>query len=125
MSGIKEVKEVMKTAELNMQANHQPTILFIDEIHRFYRSQQDAFLPFVESGAIILIGATTENPSFFIISALLSRCHVLVLNGLNEAEIHQIIIYVLTEENKESDFTDEAIDLIVALSEVMLEKHLI
>ena len=116
LSGIKEVKEVMKTAELNMQANHQPTILFIDEIHRFNRSQQDAFLPFVESGAIILIGATTENPSFFIISALLSRCHVLVLNGLNEAEIHQIIIYVLTEENKESDFTDEAIDLIVALS---------
>ncbi|HOD53094.1 MAG TPA: replication-associated recombination protein A [Candidatus Cloacimonadota bacterium] len=116
LSGIKEVKEVMKTAEANMQISHQPTILFIDEIHRFNRSQQDAFLPFVESGSIILIGATTENPSFFIISALLSRCHVLVLNGLAEAEIRVIISNIIKAEEKEADFTEGALDLIVALS---------
>jgi putative ATPase len=116
LSGIKEVKEVMKTAEIHMKENHQPTILFIDEIHRFNRSQQDAFLPFVESGSIILIGATTENPSFFIISALLSRCHVLVLNGLSEDEIRTIILNILNAENKVNDFTEDAIDLIVALS---------
>ena len=74
-SGIKEIKEVMQTAEANRRFGEQ-TILFVDEIHRFNKAQQDAFLPFVEKGSIILIGATTENPSFEINSALLSRCKV-------------------------------------------------
>jgi len=79
MSGIKEIKQVMATAAQASQM-HSRTILFIDEIHRFNKAQQDAFLPYVERGAIRLIGATTENPSFEIISALLSRCRVYVRN---------------------------------------------
>ncbi len=85
-SGIKEIKEVMNKAEENRSLG-QKTILFIDEIHRFNKAQQDAFLPYVERGSIILIGATTENPSFEINSALLSRCKVFVLNALNTEEI--------------------------------------
>ncbi|WP_418273127.1 AAA family ATPase, partial [Holdemanella porci] len=80
-SGIKEIKEVMKQADTR-RALGQKTILFVDEIHRFNKAQQDAFLPYVEKGSIILIGATTENPSFEINSALLSRCRVFVLNSL-------------------------------------------
>ena len=81
-SGIKEIKEVMKQADTRRVLG-QKTILFVDEIHRFNKAQQDAFLPYVEKGSIILIGATTENPSFEINSALLSRCRVSVLNSLN------------------------------------------
>lgn len=80
-SGIKEIKKIMNKAELN-RINGKKTILFIDEIHRFNKAQQDAFLPYVEQGSIILIGATTENPSFEINSALLSRCRIFVLNLL-------------------------------------------
>ncbi len=116
LSGIKEVKDVMKTAEENLKLTQQPTILFIDEIHRFNRSQQDAFLPYVESGAIILIGATTENPSFFIISALLSRCHVLVLHALEDEAIRKILENVIDQENQKDLFNDEALRLITALS---------
>lgn len=81
-SGIKEIKLVMKEAE-NAAIYGQKTIVFVDEIHRFNKAQQDAFLPFVEKGSIVLIGATTENPSFEINSALLSRCKVFVLKGLS------------------------------------------
>ena len=77
-SGIKEIKEVMNEAEKNRLMGEK-TILFVDEIHRFNKAQQDAFLPFVEKGSIVLIGATTENPSFEINSALLSRCKVCLL----------------------------------------------
>ncbi len=92
LSGIKEVKQVMQEAEMKFNLTQEQTILFIDEIHRFSKSQQDAFLPFVESGTIILLGATTENPSFEVISALLSRCSVFVLNNLEEEDIREIII---------------------------------
>ncbi|HHV37382.1 MAG TPA: replication-associated recombination protein A [Candidatus Cloacimonetes bacterium] len=92
LSGIADVKNVMKDAEYNHRTSGQPSLLFIDEIHRFNKSQQDAFLPFVESGAVILIGATTENPSFEVIPALLSRCHVFVLEALPEEEIAQILV---------------------------------
>ena len=78
LSGIKEIKQVMATAAQAAEL-HSRTILFVDEIHRFNKAQQDAFLPYVERGTIRLIGATTENPSFEIISALLSRCRVYVL----------------------------------------------
>lgn len=103
LSSINDVKSVMKEAEYRHRAKNQPTILFIDEIHRFNKSQQDAFLPYVESGAIILIGATTENPSFEVISALLSRCHVFVLEMLAEEDLLDIISKGFTELNLEQD----------------------
>lgn len=89
-SGIKEIRTVMEQAEKNRQYGIR-TILFVDEIHRFNKAQQDAFLPFVEKGSIILIGATTENPSFEINSALLSRCKVFVLQALSAEEIKELL----------------------------------
>jgi len=103
LSSINDVKSVMKEAEYRHRAKNQPTLLFIDEIHRFNKSQQDAFLPYVESGAIILIGATTENPSFEVISALLSRCHVFVLEMLSEADLLDIISKGFAELSLEQD----------------------
>lgn len=85
-SGIKEIRGVMQQAEDNRRFGEK-TIVFVDEIHRFNKAQQDAFLPFVEKGSIILIGATTENPSFEVNGALLSRCKVFVLRGLEEDAI--------------------------------------
>ncbi len=89
-SGIKEIKEVMQEAD-RMKSYGQKTIVFVDEIHRFNKAQQDAFLPFVEKGTIILIGATTENPSFEVNSALLSRCKVFVLKGLIREDIEKLL----------------------------------
>lgn len=89
-SGIKEIKAVMEEAERNRSFGEK-TILFVDEIHRFNRAQQDAFLPFVEKGSIILIGATTENPSFEVNSALLSRCKVFLLHPLEESDILSLL----------------------------------
>jgi putative ATPase len=86
-----DVMNVVTAAKERLEAAHRRTILFIDEIHRFNKAQQDAFLPYVENGTIFLIGATTENPSFEVISPLLSRCRVFVLNDLSEPEIGQII----------------------------------
>ncbi|MCL2153538.1 MAG: replication-associated recombination protein A, partial [Oscillospiraceae bacterium] len=90
VSGIKEIKEVMNQAE-RMSMMGDRTILFIDEIHRFNKAQQDAFLPFVEKGSIILIGATTENPSFEVNSALLSRCKVFVLHALEQEDLFSLL----------------------------------
>ena len=95
-SGIKEIREVMNKAENNRRFGEK-TILFIDEIHRFNKAQQDAFLPFVEKGSIILIGATTENPSFEINSALLSRCKVFVLKSLETEEILELLERTMTD----------------------------
>ena len=89
-SGIKEIKEVMKKAEIFRQQGHK-TIVFVDEIHRFNKAQQDAFLPYVEQGSIILIGATTENPSFEVNSALLSRCRTFVLKALDQSDLIELI----------------------------------
>jgi len=86
VSGIKEIKAVMEEAARGRRAGRR-TLLFVDEIHRFNRAQQDAFLPFVESGAIVLVGATTENPSFELNGALLSRLRVIILPGLKEADL--------------------------------------
>lgn len=94
-SGIKEIKEVMRQADARKQYG-QRTILFVDEIHRFNKAQQDAFLPYVEKGSIILIGATTENPSFEINSALLSRCRVFVLNALETEDLEELIQRAIT-----------------------------
>src|SRR5919107_3145703 len=91
LSGIKEIREVMAEAEQARRRSGRRTILFIDEIHRFNKAQQDAFLPRVESGDIVLIGATTENPSFEVNAALLSRSKVFVLKPLDEAAIVSIL----------------------------------
>jgi putative ATPase len=90
LSGIKEIKQVMSSAAQAAEF-HSRTILFVDEIHRFNKAQQDAFLPYVERGTIRLIGATTENPSFEIISALLSRCRVYVLQPLSEDRVTRLL----------------------------------
>jgi putative ATPase len=96
MAGIKEIKAVMQEAEKAAQYG-QRTLLFVDEIHRFNKAQQDAFLPYVERGSIRLIGATTENPSFEIISALLSRSRVYVLRSLTEAQVITLLERALTD----------------------------
>lgn len=95
-SGIKEIRTVMEQAEKNRQYGIR-TLLFVDEIHRFNKAQQDAFLPFVEKGSIVLIGATTENPSFEINSALLSRCKVFVLQALSVEDLKGLLQRALTD----------------------------
>ncbi|MCX8118193.1 MAG: replication-associated recombination protein A [Desulfobacterota bacterium] len=100
LSGVKEIKEVIKEAEEEWGYRGRRTILFIDEIHRFNKAQQDAFLPHVERGTIILIGATTENPSFEVISPLLSRAKVFTLNALREEEIEVILSRALKDRER-------------------------
>jgi len=97
MSGIKEIREVVKEAEDTLRYQGKRTILFVDEIHRFNKSQQDAFLPYVERGTFTMIGATTENPSFEVIAPLLSRCKVLVLNPLTDEDISLILKQALED----------------------------
>jgi len=97
-SGVKDIKEVVARAQYNRDINQQGTILFVDEIHRFNKTQQDAFLPHVEKGVITLIGATTENPSFEVTSPLLSRCRVFVLKALVEDEVKLIIKHALADK---------------------------
>jgi putative ATPase len=99
LSGVKEIRQVILEAE-EQKIRGRRTILFVDEIHRFNKAQQDAFLPHVERGTIVLIGATTENPSFEVNSALLSRCKVLTLRGLTAEEIGSILIRALQDEEK-------------------------
>src|SRR4029434_3779942 len=96
-SGVKDLRGAIGEARINRQRGHR-TILFIDEIHRFNKAQQDALLPAVEDGTVTLIGATTENPSFEVISALLSRTRVLVLNPLDESELGTIVKRALNDE---------------------------
>src|SRR5438270_10658981 len=99
LSGIKEIKQVMADAERARQYGTR-TIIFVDEIHRFNKAQQDAFLPHVERGNIRLIGATTENPSFEIISALLSRSRVYVLKPLTDEQIVELLRRALADEER-------------------------
>jgi putative ATPase len=99
LSGIKEIKQVMADAEKASQFGSR-TILFIDEIHRFNKAQQDAFLPYVERGAIRLIGATTENPSFEINAALLSRCRVYTLKALSQEDVIALLTRALTDSER-------------------------
>ena len=99
LSGIKEIKQVMADAERARQYGTR-TIVFVDEVHRFNKAQQDAFLPYVEKGSIRLIGATTENPSFEIISALLSRCRVYILKPLSEEQIVDLLQRALQDEER-------------------------
>ncbi|MGQ9810266.1 MAG: replication-associated recombination protein A [bacterium] len=99
-SGVKEIRDVVASAELNVKRRGIRTILFVDEIHRFNKAQQDAFLPYVEKGTIILIGATTENPSFEVNSALLSRSRVVVLEKLTDNDLRLIAERALKDEER-------------------------
>ncbi len=114
-SGIKEIKQVMEQAEQNRRFGAK-TILFVDEIHRFNKAQQDAFLPFVEKGSIILIGATTENPSFEVNGALLSRCKVFVLQALKTEELTELLRHALKAERgfgrQEIEISDDLLEAI-------------
>ncbi len=96
-AGVADLRRIIEAANDRRKNLHQPTILFIDEIHRFNKAQQDAVLPYVEDGTVTLIGATTENPSFEVVSPLLSRCQVLALNPLTDDEIQLIIVRALRD----------------------------
>ncbi len=122
LSGVKEIRQVIDDARELWEAKKQKTILFVDEIHRFNKAQQDAFLPHVESGLITLIGATTENPSFEVIAPLLSRTRVLTLKQFTEEDLTAILKRALTDEHRGLGrlairIDDEAIRLIIRLSD--------
>jgi len=121
LSGIKEIKEFMKEAESHKAMYGNPTVIFIDEIHRFNKAQQGAFLPYTERGDVILFGATTENPSFEVIAPLLSRTKVLVLNPLSDETLKRIIREALLDEKKgvkkpSLKIDEEALQMIVDYS---------
>jgi putative ATPase len=121
LSGIKEIKAVMNEAARMKQLHHRKTILFVDEVHRFNKAQQDAFLPHVERGNIILIGATTENPSFEVISALLSRAKVYTLNPLSEEDLKIIVNRALKDKktglrNLNLELEGDALDYITQMA---------
>ena len=99
-AGIKEVKRVMGDAERFRRADGRGTLVFVDEIHRFNKAQQDAFLPYVERGDIVLVGATTENPSFEVIAALLSRCRVVVLEALSPADLKRLVERAMADSER-------------------------
>ena len=106
-SGVGDLKKVFETAKMRRQQG-QGTLLFVDEIHRFNKSQQDAFLPVMEDGTIILVGATTENPSFELNAALLSRCQVMVLKRLDDEALEKLLQRVEAHEGHKIPVTDEA-----------------
>ena len=118
LSGVPELRGLLKTAEQRRKVSGQRTLLFVDEIHRFNKAQQDAFLPYVERGDITLIGATTQNPSFEVISPLLSRSMVVVLNSLNDEALGHILDRTLSDTKRglgtsHVTLTSEAKDLLI------------
>lgn len=115
-SGVKDIRAAMEQAEQHL-AMGKHTILFVDEIHRFNKSQQDALLPYAESGLVTLIGATTENPSFEVNSALLSRSQVYVLQSLNEDELKQLVAKAREKVLSHLQFDDAAIDTLVGYAD--------
>jgi len=114
LAGVKEIREAIERAEHNMAQYGRQTILFVDEIHRFNKSQQDALLPHVESGLFTFIGATTENPSFEVNSALLSRAQVYVLQSLSPSELKELIQRAQITTMPQIDFEESALDTLVA-----------
>ena len=115
-SGVSDLKKLLNTATLR-HANGSKTILFVDEIHRFNKSQQDSFLPYMENGSIVLIGATTENPSFELNSALLSRSNVIILERLNAEDLRKIFDRAIGFIGNPPNFSEEAISLIIQMSD--------
>src|SRR5512134_383316 len=108
LSGVKDIREAIAQAELTLQQSGRHTILFVDEVHRFNKAQQDAFLPYVEQGLVTFIGATTENPSFEVNSALLSRAQVYVLRSLTEEELGRLFDRALKLALPHLEFDDDA-----------------
>jgi putative ATPase len=117
LSGIKDIREAVERAEHTLQQSGRKTILFVDEVHRFNKGQQDAFLPFVESGLITFIGATTENPSFEVNSALLSRAQVFVLNALSEPELAELLERAKQLVAKDVTLTDNVQEQVLAYAD--------
>src|SRR3954467_12018822 len=111
-SGVKDIRAAMEQAQHNLDMGKH-TILFVDEIHRFNKSQQDALLPYAESGLVTLIGATTENPSFEVNSALLSRSQVYVLKSFDEAELRQLVDKARAKVLTQLEFEEAAIDTLI------------
>jgi putative ATPase len=121
LSGVKEIREVVKGAQVQREVHGRSTILFVDEIHRFNKAQQDAFLPHVENGLIDLIGATTENPSFEVISPLLSRCRVYTLEPLSEGDLKTILQRALQDaehglKSLRPQVEEDALDFLAEMS---------
>ena len=117
LSGVKDIREAIAQAERTLQQNGRHTILFVDEVHRFNKSQQDAFLPFVEQGLVTFIGATTENPSFELNNALLSRAQVYVLQSLSEAEMTQLFERARQTALQGVEFDAAAIERIIGYAD--------
>lgn len=122
LSGVKDLRQIVKEAEEELAASGRRTILFVDEIHRFNKAQQDAFLPYVERGLLTIIGATTENPSFEVIAPLLSRCKVLVLKPLSPEDIGRILRQAIEDPehglgNRGLSLTEEALSFIAEQAE--------
>ncbi|MRV76661.1 AAA family ATPase [Duganella sp. FT92W] len=116
-AGVKDIRAAMEQAQENLDRLGKHTLLFVDEIHRFNKSQQDALLPFVESGLVTFIGATTENPSFEVNSALLSRAQVYVLKSLNETEMRQLLAKAQKEALPHLQFDDAAADTLIGYAD--------
>ena len=122
LSGVKDIRESIARAQQERDLRGRKTILFVDEVHRFNKSQQDAFLPFVEDGTVVFIGATTENPSFELNNALLSRCRVYVLRSLDNTDISQLIKRALQDSErglgaKNLQLDDEALALLASAAD--------
>lgn len=117
LSGVKEIREAVEEARVTMAQRHIPTLVFVDEVHRFNKSQQDAFLPHVESGLFIFVGATTENPSFEVNSALLSRSAVYVLVPLSAEEVSELIDRAFEREFPELELTDDARKIVIGTAD--------
>ena len=122
LSGVKEIRAAVAKAQEQRDIRGRKTILFVDEVHRFNKSQQDAFLPFVEDGTIVFVGATTENPSFELNNALLSRCRVYVLQSLTNSDIKTVVSHALADSERGLGaqgltLEDEALDLLAAAAD--------
>ncbi len=118
LAGVKDIRAVIERAQLRQQAQGQATILFVDEVHRFNKAQQDAFLPFVEDGTITFIGATTENPSFELNNALLSRVRVYVLKPLLEADLLELFEHVLAD--KPQGYGEQSIEIATPVRKLLV-----
>ena len=116
-AGVKEIRAAMDEAQLTLDQYQRRTLLFVDEIHRFNKAQQDALLPFVESGLVTFIGATTENPSFEVNAALLSRAQVYVLQSLDETELRELLLRAQQTVLKELSFEDAALDTLIGYAD--------
>lgn len=116
-AGVKEIRAAMDQAQSTLDQYQRRTLLFVDEIHRFNKAQQDALLPFVESGLVTFIGATTENPSFEVNAALLSRAQVYVLQSLDEAELRELLLRAQQTVLKDLSFEDAALDTLIGYAD--------